>query len=537
MKNNFSKAFLNLLCSTTLLFAILFITGCKNTKDNVATLPTDLQEIRKVDERLVSYNVEMTEVTGGTFWKSYTDEQIDGTESFSIEGLDMDNLTGENSLMERFPPINLYDKKLISLTNEIGPAWIRVSGTWATKTYYDFDNSTNGVIPEGYESILTREQWIGVLDFVKAVDGKLLISVSNCEGDHPNGEAYNLKQAEKIFAFSHDYGVDIDAVEFMNEPNMLSFSGSPVGYTSQDFVRDQDIFNAWVKENYPDCLIVGPCNTDKVSLKLENETQSPNFELIKFEFCSAEDLLEGAKVPLDVYSYHCYNGASERIKDFLPHFYWGAEKATSDEYLDFQGNVAKHNATLRDKYVPGGQMWITESADAFGGGTTWGSTYLDVLRQLNELGNFSTITDGVIFHNTLASSDYGFLQHGTFEPRPNYFASVLWNRLMGTTVYDASNTKLENAKLYCHSRRDGNEGLAYLIINQSLEEPLTVNVEKDFTVYTLTGDGSMRSQTVCLNGKPLALDEQNNLPDMNGIQQKAGTVELAPGSCTFIITE
>ena len=27
-----------------------------------------LEKIREIDQRLVSYNVEMTEVTGGTFW-------------------------------------------------------------------------------------------------------------------------------------------------------------------------------------------------------------------------------------------------------------------------------------------------------------------------------------------------------------------------------------------------------------------------------------------------------------------------------------
>ena len=47
----------------------------------------NLKEIRSVDERLVSYNVEMTEVTGGTFWKSYTEGQIAGTEEFpKLEG-------------------------------------------------------------------------------------------------------------------------------------------------------------------------------------------------------------------------------------------------------------------------------------------------------------------------------------------------------------------------------------------------------------------------------------------------------------------
>ena len=43
-----------------------------------------LEVLREMDERLVSYNVEMTEVTGGTFWKAYSDAQVDGTEEFPV---------------------------------------------------------------------------------------------------------------------------------------------------------------------------------------------------------------------------------------------------------------------------------------------------------------------------------------------------------------------------------------------------------------------------------------------------------------------
>lgn len=38
-----------------------------------------------------------------------------------------------------------------------------------------------------------------------------------------------------------------------------------------------------------------------------------------------------------------------------------------------------------------------------------------------------------------------------------------------------------------------------------------------------------------LNGKPLALGENDEIPVMEGAEQKAGTVELAPGSCTFFV--
>ena len=52
--------------------------------------PTDL--IRHVDPRLMSYNIEMTEITGGTFWKAYTPEQIAGTEEFA-QITDFQNVT------------------------------------------------------------------------------------------------------------------------------------------------------------------------------------------------------------------------------------------------------------------------------------------------------------------------------------------------------------------------------------------------------------------------------------------------------------
>lgn len=35
-------------------------------------LSSNLEKIRETDSRLISYNIEMTEVTGGTFWKCYT---------------------------------------------------------------------------------------------------------------------------------------------------------------------------------------------------------------------------------------------------------------------------------------------------------------------------------------------------------------------------------------------------------------------------------------------------------------------------------
>ena len=494
---------------------------------NVSVKTAGLKQIRTVDPRLVSYNIEMTEVTGGTFWKEYTKGQMEGTEKFPIMGYG-----NKKDLMQYFPPIDLTNERIRKLAKELGSAWIRVSGTWSTTTYYDFEGTTNGVAPEGYQSVLTREQWLNLLDFVKAMDGKLLISVANCEGIHSAHEPWNPSQAKLLFDLSREYGVPIDAAEFMNEPNLLSGSGAAEGYTFDDYIRDQDIFNKWLHENYPETLAVGPCSVGGgVMGKLKMEEG-----LLKIvgKKMGTEKLLIGSKEPMEVFSYHYYNGVSERIAAGMSFVHWPAKKAISEAYLDSARYCAVAAAKVRDKYMPGAQLWVTESGDAGGGGNTWASTYLDVPRTLNELGGFATISDGVIFHNTLASSDYGWLRHGTFEPRPNYFAVLLWNSLMGTTVYDSGEPIREGAHVYCHSRRDGKEGKAYLVINNSMTETTTVELPGEATVYALTGTNGMRSRTISLNGKELLLSENDELPDLSGVLA-TGKVDIAPGGCTFIV--
>ncbi len=498
-----------------------------------------LKALREMNPMLMSYNVEFAEVTGGTFWKAYTPGQVAGTEEFYVEPTSEGIAAMYKDLMQVYAPIDLYNEKLRKLAKDLGPAWVRVSGTWATKTYYDFDGSCNGKVPEGYLNVLTKEQWIGVLDFVKAIGAKLIVSVANCPGLHSAEEPWHPAEAEKLFSLSKAYGVPINAAEFTNEPNMMEDTGFPKGYTPAHYRRDQDLFFQWLRANYPDCICVGPSTTggDNITFGKGNpDNKGGGIEQIAMQTCDCADLLEGTTEPLDVFSYHYYNGVSERLASVMPQGHWLAQDATTEPYLDTALNFARTYVPLRDKYCPGAEMWVTESGDAGGGGDTWASTYLDVFRTLNELGGFASLTNGVIFHNTLASSDYGFLAREVFDPRPNYFAVLLWNRLMGTTVYDSQEPIREGAHVFAHSRKDGEDGVVYLIINNSLTETLSAQLPKDAKRYTLAGEnGNLRASVMTLNGRPLALGEGNALPSMEPETQAAGTVEFAPGTCTFLV--
>ncbi len=493
----------------------------------VKLAPEHAKELRKIDKRLVSYNVEMTEVTGGTFWKAYTDAQIDGTEEFPAI-LDWSNM---GNLQQWYDPIDTTNPRLIKLARDLGTAWVRVSGTWANKTYYDFDGKySDGSVPEGFQNVLSKQQWLNLLDFVKAIDGKLLVSIANCPGIHAADEPMPFAQAKLLFETSKEYGVPISAAEFTNEPNLIALSGLPQGYTAADHARDHDLFGAWLRENYPECLFVGPCTVGDINLFGSLEGAGGGLAA-GFDIITTEQLLGDYKSPMDVFSYHYYNGVSERGAAMGGH--WPYEACLSEQYLAVAANCARQYVARRDRYVPGGQMWVTESGDAGCGGNTWGSTYADVPRTLNELGEFCTITDGIIFHNTLASSDYGYLKHGTFQPRPNYFAVLLWNTLMGDTCYDSGIAIEEGKHVYCHCRKDGKEGFVYLVINNS-QEATHVELPGDALAYALTGNGKLRSRTMLLNGKELVLGENDALPELTGVPV-SGTVQVAPGGCTFFV--
>lgn len=88
---------------------------------------------RQVSDRFQSYNVEMVEVTGGRFWKPY--DEVDAQRASAPQGGNQP--TGvDPSLLQYRPAIDLASAKLRKLAAALGPAYVRVSGTWQNTTYF-----------------------------------------------------------------------------------------------------------------------------------------------------------------------------------------------------------------------------------------------------------------------------------------------------------------------------------------------------------------------------------------------------------------
>ncbi len=110
---------------------------------------------------------------------------------------------------------------------------------------------------------------------------------------------------------------------------------------------------------------------------------------------------------------------------------------------------------------------------------------------------------------------------------------------MGTTVLDPQEELRMGAHVFARSRKDGKEGTVYLIINNDVENSTMVELPegKECQAYVLEGEnGNMRARVMTLNGRPLVISENNELPKMDPITVSNELV-LAPGACAFIVVE
>jgi hypothetical protein len=186
---------------------------------------------------------------------------------------------------------------------------------------------------------------------------------------------------------------------------------------------------------------------------------------------------------------------------------------------------------MRDRFAPGAPIWITETAQTACGGDPWSATFLDTFRYVDQLGRLARNDVSVVFHNTLAASDYALIDDVTWLPRPNYWAALLWRRLMGETVLDAGPNN-GDLHVYAHCLRSQPGGVALAAVNLSRTGQASLQIDADARRYGLTAS-TLEAQTVMLNGKELAL-KGDRLPALPGVWTARGNVSLPPASVTFL---
>ena len=517
-------------CLRTCLAAILCTAGVlflptRLIAQVVSLDPAKMPMIGTVDERFNSYNIEMVEVIGGKFWKPYASSAASSRkaqeparqEGFTPAGIDP-------NLYQFRAPIDLSNARLRKLAAALGPAYVRVSGTWANSVYFqDSENAAPANAPSGFNGVLTRKEWKGVVDFSRAVNAEIVTSVATGPGTRNAQVAWTSEQAGKLFRYTQFVGGRIAATEFMNEPTYAAMGGAPKGYDAADFGRDVAVFRAFLRKTSPDTLFLGPGSVG----------EGPFAMPMGNGVLRSEDLLKAAGQVFDVFSYHLYAAASERCASMGPSSQTTAAEALSQDWLSRPEKIDAFYASLRDRFEPGKSLWITETADAACGGNPWAGTFLDTFRYLIQHASLAERGVKVIMHNTLASSDYGLLNESSFVPRPNYWVALLWRRLMGETVLDPHASPATNVYVYAQCLQKNSGGVALLIINADQQHAHEITLPFDTERYTLTATHP-QDTAVQLNGKTLQLNSDGDLPQLAGQSTPRGRLSFAPASITFL---
>jgi hypothetical protein len=507
------------LCAVAVVFPITRLVGQVVSLD-----PVKMARIGTVDERFQSYNIEMVEVIGGRFWKPYgsTTNESKAQESASHAGFAPPGI--DTNLYQYRVPIDLSNPRLRKLAAALSPAYVRVSGTWANSA--DFQDSENAApvnAPSGFSGILTRQEWKGVIDFSHVVNAEIVTSVATGLGPRDAQGVWTSEQARELFEYTKSVGGRIAASEFMNEPTFAAMGGAPKGYDAASYGRDVEVFRSFLRKTAPDTLFLGPGSVG----------EGPFAIPMAGGVLKSEDLLHAAGPVFDVFSYHLYAAISQRCAIMGASSQTTAAVALSRDWLSRPEKIGTFYADLRDKFEPGKSLWITETADAACGGNPWASTFLDTFRYLVQHASLAQRGVRVIVHNTLASSDYGLLDENTFAPRPNYWAALLWRRLMGTTVLDPQIASTPNLYAYAHCLRSHSGGVALLVINADAQQVHEVTLVPEAERYTLTAK-QLQDREVQLNGKTLQLNSDGDVPEFVGQPTPSGRISFAPASITFL---
>jgi len=490
-----------------LIFLLLFTQAHAGPLTDAPTItPSGLPRVGTIDERFQSYNIEMVEITGGRFWRPYRSQP--DAEPTRSQRSGSDTWGKDSNRFQYRLPIDLTNTRLRKLAAALAPAYLRVSGTWANSTYFSDSDDQSSAPPAGFNGVLTRRQWRGLIDFALSVDARIVTSFGISTGTRDAAGSWKRDQANRLLDFTKSIGGTIAAAEFMNEPDLAAIGGAPAEYDAAAYGRDFKIFDALLKQASPQTIILAPGTIGQTAL--------------------ASDMFTAAEPDLDVVSYHYYGALSRRCGGTHT-----PQVALSEDWLRGTDRALAFYLDLRDRFKPGKPIWLTETAEAACGGNPWASSFLDTFRYLDQLGRLAKAGVQVAMHNTLAASDYGLLDERTLEPRPNYWGALLWRQLMGTTVLDAGLPIQLGLHVYAHCQKDRSGGVTLLVINTDRSAPHALLLPTASVLYTLDAENPLDIR-VRLNGNVLTLGAGDTLPLISGAPMPTGLLTFVPATITFV---
>jgi len=495
------------------------------------------EPIAEISERYLSFAIDTAQVVGGKWWDPSAARRETGSGTISA------------------PPFDFNRTKLDTLTAALAPAFLRIGGSEADRVYYDMrgdksvgdisvggsvasgnytgGDDASGETPAGFESVLSRAQWDAANAFVDRNNLNLMFTLNAGPGTRTYAGNWHPENAKELLVYSAKKGYPIDVWEFGNELNVFfAVHGAgeqvPVDRYCQDLKRARELI---MKHSH------------KSKLAGQGSAYWPVLgEPLSYFFGYFPEYLGGAGDLLDLVTWHYYPQQSRRGRFAVRRAY--PSRLLDPVNLDEAQYWADKIAGCRDQFAGGKPIWMGETGNAqFGGEPGVSDVFIGGLWWLDQLGLMARAEQQVVVRQTLTGMDYGLIDDDTLEPRPDYWNSLLWKRLMGKMVYGVEKTgeSSEKLRLYAHgsvSKDDSSVTVLAINLDHQRDAVLTLPDFFDGTceLYRITTP-DIFGRTVLLNYEPLRLIDDQKLPKIFGERQEnqeLPTVKINPLSYAFI---
>ncbi|KAK9116604.1 hypothetical protein Sjap_015551 [Stephania japonica] len=458
--------------------------------------------------------------------------------------------------------LDLSHPFLAKAVQAFGNLRIRIGGSLQDQVVYNVGNMNYPCHPfrkmaDGLfgfsKGCLRMDRWDELNQFFHKTGAIVTFGLNALYGRHKIrrgvwGGAWVSSNAYDFIKYTIDKGYKINSWEFGNE---LSGRGIGASVSAELYGKDLIKLDAHINELYKNSrsrpLLLAPggfFNEDWYTKLLE---------------------VSGSNI-VNAMTHHMYNlgaGDDPRLiyKILDPHHL----SLASETFSNLQRTIEKHG--------PWASAWVGESGGAYNsGGHLISDTFIDSFWYLDQLGMASKYNTKVYCRQTLIGGNYGLLNTTTVTPNPDYYSALLWHRLMGKRVLSVQSDASPFLRAYAHCSK-GKAGVTLLLINLSNQTDFRISVQNDVKInmnigestrregsfiyglkktvswvgrvasvettfreeYHLSPNGNLRSQMMLLNGTPLELTEDGNIPTLEpALVRMNSPVFVAPLSIAFV---
>ncbi|KDP31311.1 hypothetical protein JCGZ_11687 [Jatropha curcas] len=441
---------------------------------------------------------------------------------------------------------------------------IRIGGSLQDQVLYDVGNLTSPCHPFrkmkdglfGFSTgCLHMQRWDELNHLFSRTGAILTFSLNALYGRHKIrrgvwGGAWDSSNAHDFMKYTVSKGYKIDSWEFGNE-----LSGSGVGASvsaelyGKDVINLKHIINDLYKNSVYKPSLVAPGG-------FYNQQWFAKF------------LQVSGSGTVNIMTHHIYNlgpGVDPNL----------VNKILDPHYLSKISETFSGLVQIIQENGPWASAWVGESGGAYNsGGRHVSNTFVNSFWYLDQLGMASKYNTKVYCRQTLIGGNYGLLNTTTFVPNPDYYSALLWHQLMGKGVLAVGSDASPYLRAYAHcSKRRA--GITLLLINLSNQTDFVISVQNSATMklhvekniqrensfvrglkrsvswvgnqaldgvlkreeYHLTPkDGYLRSRTMVLNGIPLQLTKDGDIPAMEPVHTDVNSpIYISPLSISFIV--